>query len=245
MPFTFSHPALIIPVNKLLGRYLSLAGLVIGAVTPDFEYFLRLKSKYSHTPGGLFWFDLPLGIILTFIFFNIIMPSLTDNLPVILKSRLTGLRKFDWNSYFKENWLKVCLSILIGSATHLLWDSFTHYSGYFVQTFPFLRSNVRISGYIFPVYRVLQHLSTLIGGMAVVFYIWKLPAKEIKPGASPVYWLAVILIATVIISAYFMNASGYDLWNSVIVTMAGLFAALTAAPFALRALSWKKKPDNI
>ncbi|MEB0248571.1 DUF4184 family protein, partial [Mucilaginibacter sp. 5B2] len=61
MPFTISHPAVILPLNYLPKRFISLTALVVGSLTPDFEYFIRMKvqSDYSHTLPGLFWFDLP------------------------------------------------------------------------------------------------------------------------------------------------------------------------------------------
>lgn len=74
MPFTFSHPAIVLPITRLPNRFVSATGLIIGSLTPDFEYFLRLNlhSAYSHTIAGVFWFDLPLGIILAFLFHLIV-----------------------------------------------------------------------------------------------------------------------------------------------------------------------------
>jgi len=105
MPFTFSHPAIILPLTFLPRQWFSLTGLVIGSLAPDFEYFIRMRiqSDYSHTISGLFWFDLPLGIILAFIFHNIVRDSFFDNLPTILKSRLAKFKSFEWNEYFKKN----------------------------------------------------------------------------------------------------------------------------------------------
>ncbi|WP_240482010.1 DUF4184 family protein [Flavobacterium psychrophilum] len=39
MPFTFSHPAIILPLRYLPRQWFSLTGLIIGSLTPDFEYF--------------------------------------------------------------------------------------------------------------------------------------------------------------------------------------------------------------
>ncbi len=51
MPFTFSHPAIILPLKYLPQNWFSLTGLIIGSLTRDFEYFIRMKvrSNYSHT----------------------------------------------------------------------------------------------------------------------------------------------------------------------------------------------------
>ena len=59
---------------------------------------------------------------------------------------------------------KIVLSILIGIATHILWDSFTH-SGYWISDhLHFLRTVVSMP--LFgprPVFGILQYLSSAIG----------------------------------------------------------------------------------
>ncbi len=159
MPFTFSHPALVLPLSFLPRHWFSMTGLIIGSLTPDFEYFLRMKiqSDYSHTLSGLFWFDLPLGILLTFIFHNIVRNSLFDNLPSTLYTRFASFKKFDWNYYFTRNWFVVIISIIIGAASHIFWDSFTHFDGYFVQTIPDLSKSTDIYGIKIQVLKKLQH----------------------------------------------------------------------------------------
>ena len=106
MPFTFSHPAIILPLNYLPKKWISLTGLVIGSLTPDFEYFIRMKieSNYSHTFWGIFWFDLPLGILLTFIFHNIVKTELFKNLPKELNQRFVTEEELNWSNYFAEKW---------------------------------------------------------------------------------------------------------------------------------------------
>ena len=83
MPFTFSHPAIILPFRYLPVKWFSFTGLVIGSLTPDFEYFIRMKvqSIYSHTLLGIFWFDLPLAILLAFLFHSLVRDTLFFNLP--------------------------------------------------------------------------------------------------------------------------------------------------------------------
>ncbi len=180
MPFTFSHPAIVLPLNYLPKRWISLTGLVVGSLTPDFEYFLRMsiKSYYSHTLSGLFWFDLPLGILLAFIFHLIVKPALFKNLPNILRLRLLNFEKLNWIQQFKENWLIVMVSILIGSLSHLLWDSFTHENGYFVELIPALSIQFKVFGLFIPLYKVIQHLSSLIGGIVIIFSLLALPKQE-------------------------------------------------------------------
>jgi hypothetical protein len=235
MPFTFSHPAIVLPLTFLPRQWFSLTGLVIGSMTPDFEYFLRMriKSNYSHTIDGLFWFDLPLGLLLTFVFHNVVRDSLFDNLPTILKSRLINFKKFDWNNYFKAHWLVTTISILIGAASHIFWDSFTHDHGYFVQTIPALTNAVDFFGRQIPVLKILQHSSTFLGGLLIAFALFKLtPDKNVFGQLRIKYWGILTTLTLTIISVRLLSGLDYKLYGNVIVT------AISAGLISLILTSW-------
>lgn len=202
MPFTFSHPALVLSLNYLPKRWFSLTGLIIGSLTPDFEYFIRmeLKSLYSHTFEGILWLDLPIGLLMAFIFHNIVRKTLFDNLPVFLKSRFFTYNTFNWNIYFKKNWFVVLVSLFIGAVSHIFWDSFTHIDGYFVQTIPNLTNRIAFFTIEIPIFKILQHSSTLIGGFIIFYTVYKLPYIEIEKGNINLkYWLIVFTLTTLII----------------------------------------------
>jgi hypothetical protein len=231
MPFTFSHPAIVLPLTYLPKKWFSMTGLIIGSLTPDFEYFIRMKiqSDYSHTISGLFWFDLPLGILLAFIFHNIVRDSLFDNLPKILRSRLLNYNQFNWNKYFKSNWLVVIISVLIGSASHIFWDSFTHDHGYFVQNIPVLSSSVDFFGNQIAILKILQHSSTLIGGVIITFALLKLkPNKDISGQINFNYWIILTFLSLAIIAIRLLAGLDYNLYGHVIVTAisAGLISLI-------------------
>ncbi|OTG97935.1 hypothetical protein B9T24_00750 [Acinetobacter sp. ANC 4654] len=46
MPFTFSHTAAVFLFKPWLNK-LSLTGLALGCMAPDFEYFLRMRMQGS------------------------------------------------------------------------------------------------------------------------------------------------------------------------------------------------------
>jgi hypothetical protein len=242
MPFTFSHPAIVLPLTFLPRQWFSLTGLVIGSLTPDFEYFLRMriKSNYSHTIDGLFWFDLPLGLLLAFIFHNIVRDSLFNNLPTILNSRFLAVRQFDWNGHFKINWFIVTISILVGAASHIFWDSFTHDHGYFLQTIPALQNSVDFFGRQVPILKILQHSSTLLGGLAIAFAIYKLPTNEaetIKENINLKYWTILAGLTLTIIAIRLFSGLELKQYGNVIVTIisAGLIS-LTLTPWLTRTI---------
>ncbi|MDQ0477062.1 DUF4184 family protein [Chryseobacterium sp. MDT2-18] len=238
MPFTFSHPAIVLPLKFLPRHWFSLTGLVIGSVTPDFEYFLRMKiqSNYSHTIDGLFWFDLPLGLILAFIFHNLVRDSLFNNLPTFFKSRFSTFKQFDWNEYFKRNCLVVSISILVGAVSHIFWDSFTHDHGYFVQAIPALQNSVAFLGGQIPILKILQHSSTLLGGVIIAFSIYKLPTnKTVQENINLKYWTILAGLTLTIIALRLLSGLDLKQYGNVIVTAisAGLIS-LTISPWLIR-----------
>lgn len=238
MPFTFSHPAIVLPLTSLPGKWFSLTGLVIGSLTLDFEYFIRMriKSNYSHTIDGLFWFDLPLGLLLVFIFHNIVRDSLFENLPKTLKSRFSTFRQFDWNDHFKRNWFVVTISILIGAISHIFWDSFTHDHGYFVLNITALQKAVDLFGAQIPISKILQHSSTLIGGFAIALTVYKLPTHETeKENINLKYWIIVVGLTLTIIAVRLLGGLELKQFGNVIVTAisAGLIS-ITLTPWLIR-----------
>ena len=238
MPFTFSHPAIILPLTFLPKQWFSLTGLVIGSLTPDFEYFLRMriKSNYSHTIDGLFWFDLPLGLLLAFVFHNIVRDTLYDNFPTILKSRFSAFKQFNWNRHFRQNWLVVSISILIGSASHIFWDSFTHDHGYFVQIIPTLQNSVDILNRQIPILKILQHSSTLLGGLLIAFAIYKLPTKKTESeNINLKYWAILAVLTLTIITIRLLSGLDFKQYGNVIVT------AISAGLISLIITPWLTK----
>ncbi|WP_338767265.1 DUF4184 family protein [Bernardetia sp. ABR2-2B] len=192
MPFTFSHPAIILPFGILGKCYFSLTALIIGSMTPDFEYFLRLKvrSDFSHTLFGIFWFDLPLGVMLCFVFHLLVKKTLFKNLPFFLQTRFNDFLDFDFTDYFKKHFLVIIFSLLLGAFSHLFWDGFTHHDGFFVELFPILQTKTIF--YSIPVFKFLQHLSTLSGGVCIAFWVYKLPQNtKTVHSISLNYWLSL------------------------------------------------------
>ncbi len=241
MPFTFSHPAIILPLTYLPKRWISLTGLVIGSLTPDFEYFIRFKiqSNYSHTVSGLLWFDLPLGILLAFLFHNIIRDQLFINLPASLKSRLISFTNFNWNQYFSRNWVVVIFSILTGAFSHVLWDSFTHNHGYFVESISLLKSSIELFDIQVPILKILQHASTILGGITIAYVLWKLPVENtVSNGKELKFWTIDSFIAIAIIMIRLLTGLSFLQYGNVITSgiSAGIISLIITSVISKRYL---------
>jgi len=237
MPLTFAHPAIVLPLNYLPKRWLSLTGLIVGSVVPDFEYFIRMKvySIYSHTWFGLIWFDLPLALVLTFVYHNIVRDMLISNLPRILYSRLSIYKGFNWNNYAKKNSLVVVISILIGAALHLFWDSFTHENGYFVITFNMINP-VNVLGVYLPLYKVIQHLSTLAGGIVILIAISKLKKISDQTQNNTLrYWVMVVAVVIAVLALRIaLGLSILQYPNLIVTTLSGFITGVILVPVIVK-----------
>jgi hypothetical protein len=236
MPFTFAHPAIILPLTLLNKKWFSLSGLVIGSMAPDLEYFIRMqvKSHYSHTIAGIFWFDLPLALLLCFIFHNSVKTPLFYNLPASIQSRFLVFTAFNWNSYFKKNWMVIFLSIIVGILSHLLWDSFTHHTGYFVHHISVLQGSIHFFNIDIPMLKVAQHLSTLFGSIILILSFFQLSKNVIpKKSINKNYWFIVLLLFLIILAFRFIAGMTVKEYGNIIVSVisAGLLSLTLTSLF--------------
>lgn len=200
MPFTFSHPAIILPFAKIRSAYISMSCLVAGSMTPDFQYFLqmKLKGRVSHTWHGAFLVDLPLAILLIFLFHLIVKRPLIENLPSYFQSRLLDLYDLDFIHEFRKHYLGYLLCLQAGILSHIFWDSFTHANAYFVDHMEFLAWNVEYEGIPDkPLYRYVQHISTVVGAIMIVVFFHFLPVRFVRPHVNMRYWFLVLLFITI------------------------------------------------
>jgi hypothetical protein len=172
MPWTFAHPAAVLPLRRLCPRWLSLPALILGTLAPDLGYYAGLLdwSTFCHTPLGIAAGCLPLGLVLLALLLRF-SRLLTVLIPAPHRQIVRGQLQRPARALPIELAVAV-LSILLGAATHVLWDSFTHAGRWGVALAPFLDEPAFIAaGRQFRVFNVLQHLSTALGlaAMAVVY----------------------------------------------------------------------------
>ncbi|MCP2266986.1 DUF4184 family protein [Promicromonospora thailandica] len=114
----------------------------------------------------------------------------------------------------------VLLSLLIGIATHLVWDSFTHSDGYVVLHVPAL-SEPLAGGLTWA--RALQHAST-VGGLALVaWYLWR-RRERLSARTVP----ARVVWPTVGVAAVGAVAGTLDLWGDTGLTTGQTIEAVLA-----------------
>ncbi|MCF6285732.1 MAG: DUF4184 family protein [Candidatus Hydrogenedentes bacterium] len=174
MPLTFAHPAAVLPGYRWHHRGFPFAALVIGSMSPDFEYFLRLEpiGHFAHTLSGVILFCLPIGLVVYGIFRTLVSPLLPACLPIYLQRRWPEVNEFAGSRIRRYSTLVG--AIVLGALTHIGWDAFTHQAGAVVVHLPAL-STVVLG---LPVYKVLQHGSTVLGFALIARWIHALPVHD-------------------------------------------------------------------
>lgn len=200
MPLTFAHPAAVLAFSRE-SKYFHFPALVLGSMAPDFEYFLRCQphSEFGHTYAGFLFFNLPLVVIVYSIYLNVIQPALSRYLPFWIQS--SDKKEFS-NRGVKM--LIFFLSALIGMLTHVVWDSFTHPHGAMVMRFSVLAHPFHSFGYAIPLYKFLQHGSTLLGIGMICGYLIRHGTKQNKAQNKKMrYWLSIQAVTVCLFGVWY------------------------------------------
>jgi hypothetical protein len=206
MPLTFAHPAAILPFSRK-SRFINFSAMVLGSMAPDFEYFLRGKpiGEIGHTFLGFLYFNLPLVTLIYFIYHIFIHHTLVTHLPTFLQDTSTKNK----DSTIKLKVLVFCYSALFGMLTHVVWDSFTHINGFMVINMSILMSTFNIYGFEIPLYKFLQHGSTLFGITSIIGYMYyrSLSRKkhiEVSPKYKVIYWSSIFLLTIITVLLWYL-----------------------------------------
>lgn len=172
MPFTLSHPAAVVPLAR---NGLVLSALVVGSMAPDFPYFIHLStaSQYGHTLSGVFLFCVPAGLVVLWVFHNVLKLPLLTLLPLSYQERLISVVGNFRFSPLRRFFL-IILSLVLGAFTHIAWDSFTHPHAWGVHQFPVLNTPIIYTpqGSI-RVFKLLQYGSTVTGAALLIYWYLK------------------------------------------------------------------------
>ena len=234
MPFTFSHPAIVLPFKYFWIKRFSTTGLVIGSIVPDFEYFVRFRNwtSVSHKWTGVLWFDLPVAMTLCFVFHEIVKRPLFENLPDLISSRVMRFSTFNWKRYFSRRWVTVIFSILLGIVSHLLWDRFTHMTYAFIESKP-LPPTGHTDFNPSPSYRIIQIFYSMFGLAVLTYTILRLPPRTVTPaGPKHPFWIMIGFFMASIMGLAIMF-TGLEFMDWITATMSSGMIAVTATSFLM------------
>lgn len=234
MPITPAHAAAAWPLHAALRR-LPASALVIGTMSPDLQYVLRMQpiGKFGHTPVGLFAFCLPVTLVLWWAWRATIRPALTPLLPAGIRAAAEAPPPGRATDAFPL----AVVAALTGASTHILWDGFTHLTGWAVVLFPAMLE-VPIPAIPFAWYSLAQYGSTVLGSLVVALWIarewrrWPAEARRFAPGERArlvrvAAFLVFVTLAVGAVNATFGSDLVHVLARLAVGSILGVAVALT------------------
>ena len=226
MPFTLAHPSAVVFIKN---RYLNLFGLILGSMAPDFIYFLLFNpsSNLGHTFIGFIILNLPICFLLNYLIFKFVKDAFIINLPTFISKYYIYLLNYTNNiKSFKEA-IVFTYSCIIGMLTHVIWDACTRKTGYFVIHINFLRNKIDILGLQIPIFKIIQHCSTVIGFFILIVYLYsirKLSNKNLnKINNKFRYHIIAIIFQILTIIFSYIVFKNFGIGRIVVTFINGLF----------------------
>jgi Domain of unknown function (DUF4184) len=191
------------------------SALVVGSMAPDFEYFFGLTRPASHSFPGVVTFTFPLALLVLVLFHTIVKRPLISLLSRGLQRRVLGpSRQFSWMPAARL-WL-ILLSLVVGIASHIFCDGFTHPDGWAMAYFPGLRDAVIIGPYhTVYIYELMQYGGTFAGALVLFIYFlrWYRHAPQadaLPPQLSPAakWCILLTMLGTAVVIAWLGGDAG-------------------------------------
>ncbi|MEU6756089.1 DUF4184 family protein [Streptomyces sp. NPDC046685] len=198
MPFTLSHAAAVLPAIRRTGRArgpLVASALVLGSFAPDTFYFtdavvegVMAYGSFTHSLPGVFTLDAVLTAALVGCWLLLREP-LIALLPRGRQGRVHAfVRGEDWRVRRRLPALALWFyfSAVVGSLTHVVWDSFTHMDRWGTNALPDLGKPLAFG---LPLYSYLQYGTSAVAACALLWFtgtaLRRLPASP-APASVPV-----------------------------------------------------------
>lgn len=214
MPFTPSHAVVALPFVR---TPLVPAAIAVGAMTPDLPLFVRALPLHYGRTHAFEWLPVTvmLALVLLLVWRCVLRPATRELSPRWLAARLPGkwdhgaaaalretfgvdaepsatrARRVSWRAL-----VMLVASLLIGVASHIVWDLFTHEGRWGVAAIPALGEDWGP----LPGYKWLQHSSSAIGltVIGVWMLVWLLrrsasgePSRVLPTWVRAVWWCSL------------------------------------------------------
>jgi membrane-bound metal-dependent hydrolase YbcI (DUF457 family) len=234
VPFTVSHAAAVLPLHRWTKHGLPLTALMIGSMSPDFGYVFSYEASraLTHSFAGLFVFCLPVGL-LVWLFYVAVLEKAT----ITLLSDRWHTRFAHTESISLPLLLRAALAIVLGAATHLLWDSFTHRGTFATDALPVLLGPTPGFAWL-PIYHLLHGLSSVVGLVILGCWMRSLQRQPARSLVRPyrVGEQALAIARWSLVAAFVLGGAGqwlphvhsrYDtqLFFAAVGSMSGFFVA--------------------
>jgi len=219
-----------------------MTALMVGSMAPDFGYFFSHEASraFTHSWPGLVTFSLPAGLAVWLFY-----------VAVLEKATITLLTD-RWHTRFAHTdaitlslLVRAAIAVVLGAATHLLWDALTHRATFVTDAFPVLLGPVPGVPWM-PIYHFLHGLSSVVG--LVILAIWarnlhRQPARSLmrpyhiseRMRAGAIWLLSAAAIVGALMDWLPYAHARYDaqLFFAAVGLMSGFFIAWCAIAIAM------------
>lgn len=232
MPVTIAHPAAVLPLR---GLGLPLSAMVIGSMAPDLPVFSQSWGiyGYTHSLAGILTVDLALTLVLLLGWDRWGRDALVDTSPALVRDRLPGRARIG-----RRAWLLAPVAAVVGSVTHVVWDSFTHSGRWGVRNIEWLhQQHGPITGE-----QWAQHVSGVVGitvvGLAILSVVRRpVLADAPRPRRLPAATLpAAVGVASALSVGTFLTGLDrpfeYAAFDAAVVGIVSLGVALAGVTLA-------------
>ena len=124
-----------------------------------------------------------MALVTLWIFHRVVKAPFTLLLPIGLQRRLAPFVG-EFRFAGARNSALIVVSILVGIATHILWDSCTHHDYWLYDHWALLGKTIRMPfGRVLYYYQLFQYLSSVLGCAVLLmwFVVWYRTAEEAEP----------------------------------------------------------------
>ena len=252
MPVTLpAHAAAVLPLVRLSRWGVPPVALVLGACAPDLSYVVETVGMAggaeAHALPGLFLFCLPVGLVTLVWLEALVLPVLRRTLPEVGGVQWGRFLRTQGLPRSGRTWALAAGAVVLGAATHVLWDGFTHRQMWPAEVlYPHL--TLPVGHRALPLARVLQHASSLVGSLVVLgWLVRRYPRLEPHAGGSWRSFLPVLLcsgtgaaVGLALRLAHFerLGALEAQLWWAFWPTATGALVGLTLG--CVGSLLWSK-----
>lgn len=200
MPFTLSHAVLAPILARASKQTLPLAALAIGCMLPDlYRLFVTDAGRIAHSWSGQIYPNLFIGLGFCALWYLIYRPMLYR-----LFNLIDPIQIYNLFSAFK---FIVCMliALLVGNATHILWDGLTHVDFRTLILHDFLSQPVHWFGSGYPLHFILQITSSVAAlpllGYWIMRYIQRYHVSDLHSFTLRAIIAAIFALAT-LLAAY-------------------------------------------
>lgn len=258
MPFTGSHVAAVLPLG---GTALPVSALVVGSMAPDIPYYvpegpwmLVAGGGATHSLLGVLVVAPCWGLLVLMLWHTILGPASVAFSPEPLRRRLPSPATPRDRFGSPGALALTVLALMVGAATHVLWDAFTHDDRWGAENVSWLSAPVTWLPRNLPGYQWAQYASGVLGGLAILVWVtrwWRrtppiaagvadvgprtrVAALTAVVGAAAVGGIVVVVRAGVGTAPVHLDALGFAVATRAAMTGAAVALVLAAAWAATR-----------